>query len=814
MAIYRLNTTNGNVGSASPHADYIMGEGEYKYKQNEIMYQHSHIPSGLTEREFWKLADENEPVNGRTYREFKLSLPHEFTKEENIALLNEFIEKELGNDYYYTVVIHDKESSEHGINNVHAHLMFSERKLDGIEREPENFFKKYCYANPTKGGARKEPNWRKKERLFEIRQSWEDVLNKHLEAKGIEKVSCKTLKAQREEALKNGDMAKAEFCNRESVNVAGYILKKDIDKMTLEEFKELEKYLYNKEMLRKAKEIYKQAKANEEKKDMFSELDKNIENIHAQLYKDRYTFDNFTIAESNFNMLKREIYKTEFMLQEDNLNRETSKIVAPEYYSLILEKDNLIDRYESQKAKNIDVDSEEFYKKLSDINDKISAMPSPETMLNFAEEKQKIKAELEQSLDRYNVNIAKFRDELNRIKEGMGQDKFDASILKKEFKSNIERAIECKYEIKQLDRKLDSYNRNLDKDKLLQSAMNVYSKGEYNRVYNNYKNIEDELGRLEPNVRYRTGATAEKNEKMKKQYEILKVKLAKAEEEVKAFEKKYNGKNSQIKVQHIADNMEKKYRELISKALVDKKLLSVELALVHKHVMNTPVEKSEVKNILNNYQTDINFAKANLDKKEALSTSIKKLLNEEHLTDTSFNKISGGRYFIVLKEYSKLANEYNDLNKKIDNLKFYEIVKKSELNNQRKEIKLKLDTLESEYKGIIALKNSPEYEKVYNSIKSDREKIVAGINSEMKEFKSNLFENKEKKSIASDIERDISYVQKDTSKAKDYEPQPEFYNFDNEEPQGGGGGGFKILDEDEERWKKKQTNVFERGFSL
>ena len=84
----------------------------------------------------------------------------------------------------------------------------------------------------------------------------------------------------------------------------------------------------------------------------------------------------------------------------------------------------------------------------------------------------------------------------------------------------------------------------------------------------------------------------------------------------------------------------------------------------------------------------------------------------------------------------------------------------------------------------------------------------------MKEFKSNLFENKEKKSIASDIERDISYVQKDTLKAKDYEPQPEFYNFDNEEPQGGGGGGFKILDEDEERWKKKQTNVFERGFSL
>lgn len=814
MAIYRMNTNNGNVGSASPHADYIMGEGRYEYKKNEIIYQHSHIPSGITEKEFWKLADENEPVNGRTYREFKLTLPHEFTKEENIALLNEFIEKELGNDYYYTVVIHDKESSEHGINNVHAHLMFSERKLDGIEREPENFFKKYCYRNPSKGGPKKEPSWTKKSKLFEIRQSWEDVLNKHLEAKGIEKVSCKSLEVQRKEALENGDMAKAEFCNREPVNIPGYLLKKDTDKMELDELEQLNAFLINKEILKKAKEIYKQARASEEKKDMFSELDSNIENIHAQLYKDKYTFNNFTIAESNFNMLKREIYKTEFMLQEDNLNRETSKIVAPEYYNLILEKDNLIDRYELNKSKNIDVDSEDFYKKLADINDKISAIPAPETMSNFAEQKAKIKAELEQSLNRYNVNIVKFRDELNKIKEGMGQDKFDASILKKEFKSNIERAIECKYEIKQLDRKLDSYNRNLDKDKLLQSAMNIYSKGEYNRVHNNFTKIKNELGIIEPKVRYATGQSVEENEKLKKQYEVLKAKLSKADEEVKAFEKKYSGKNSQIKVQHIADNMDKKYRELIEKALIDKKLLSVELALVHKRVVNTPVEKSEVKRILNKYQVNVDFAKANLNKKEALATSMKKLLNEKHLTDTSLNKMSSGRYFIVLKEYSKLANEYNDLNKKVDNLKFYEIEKRVSMNNQRKEIKSKLESLESEYKGIIALKTSSEFKEMYNLIKSEREKIISGINSEVKEFKNNFFENNEKDYIASNIEKEISYTQKDTSKSKDYIPQPEFYNFDNEEPHGGGGGGFKILDEDEERWKKKQRNVLEKGFSL
>ena len=73
-------------------------------------------------------------------------------------------------------------------------------------------------------------------------------------------------------------------------------------------------------------------------------------------------------------MLKREIYKTEFILQEDNLEREVIRQIAPEYDNLILEKDNLIDRYENQKAKNIDVDTEEFYKKLSEINDKIISL--------------------------------------------------------------------------------------------------------------------------------------------------------------------------------------------------------------------------------------------------------------------------------------------------------------------------------------------------------------------------------------------------------------------------------------------------------
>ena len=43
------------------------------------------MPNWVTSaKEFWEMADNNERVNGRTYREVRISLPEELTKEENI----------------------------------------------------------------------------------------------------------------------------------------------------------------------------------------------------------------------------------------------------------------------------------------------------------------------------------------------------------------------------------------------------------------------------------------------------------------------------------------------------------------------------------------------------------------------------------------------------------------------------------------------------------------------------------------------------------------------------------------------------------
>lgn len=816
MAIYRLNTSNGRVGSASPHVNYIMGEGEYKYKQDEIIYQAHHMPNDLTPREFWKLADDNEPVNGRTYREFKITLPHKFSKKENIELLNEFIKKELGNDYYYSVVIHDKESSEKGINNVHAHLMFSERKIDGIERKPEKFFRKFCHTNPAKGGAKKEPSWTKREKLLEIRKDWEDILNQRLEEKGIEKVSCKSLKEQKKEAIEAGDYDKAEYCDRQPVHVPGYILKKDVEKMELDELEQLNAYHINKEIYREAKEIYQKFLKSKEEKEVFNELDTRIDSLNKEIHNNKYTFDNFSIAEANFNMLSREIYKTEFLLQKDNLEREVIRQIAPEYDSLLLQKENLINIYESEKSKNIDVDSDAFYKKLAEIDDKLSSLPAPNSLEVFETSKEKIREELEKKLENYKLNQLKFKKDLDDIKANIGSVVFNHQLLAKEFRSNFERTVECKYELRDLDRKLNRYNNNLNREKLHNSALNIYSKGEFNKINNLITALQNQIGILEPKVFYKTGATEEIREKNKKDLEILNQKLTKALEQMKAFEEKYGTKNAQIKIAHIEENMEKKYRDLISKALLDKQLLTIELELVHKRLVNAPLNNKEVRNIMDKYSLNRNIFDSKIEKNTAIINKLNNNLKDKNLSNLTLNKLSGGIYYKIIKEYSNLSDKFKSIDKDLANIKFYEIEKRISLNKDKKIIKDKLEGLEKEYNQIKSMTNSKEFNETFKNLKNSFEKIVADKKSEIRDLKSSAFENKEKDYIASSVEKEISYVSSYFEKLEYTKEQHMIsYSNNNEEiPQGGGGG--NLLQVDEDRWKKKKKgqNMFEKGFSL
>lgn len=825
MAIYRLETSTSNTKggipiSAKSHFDYINGQGKYENKKNEIAYSNNYMPNSIETSEFWKLAVENEPIignnAGRTYREFRLTLPYELSLEENIELVNNFIEKELAGNHYYSVVIHDKPSSEDGINNIHAHLMFSERTIDNIKRSPEQFFKYYNWRYPERGGARKDPKWKDKQHLLEIRKSWENILNEKLEEKKIDKVSCESLEKQREEALKNGDYDKAELCNRPKINIPGYLLKKDVSKMSLEELELLNTYHINKQIYKEAKEIYENSLKAKEQKEVFTDLDNRIESLNKEIHNNKYTFDNFSIAEANFNMLEREIYKTEFLLQKDNLERETIRQIAPEYDSLLLEKENLINRYEVQKSKNIDVDSDVFYKKIAEIDDKLLSLPAPNSLQVFETSKEKIREELEKKLENYKLNQLKFKKELEDIKANIGSVVFNHELLANEFRTNFERTVECKYLLKDIDRKLNRYNHSLDKEKLHNSALNIYSKGEFNKINNLINALQNQIGVLEPKVFYKTGSTEEIREKNKKDLEILNQKLTKALEQMKTFDEKYGTKNAKIKIAHIEENMEKKYKDLIAKALLDKKLLTIELELVHKRLVNASLNNKEVRNIIDKYSLNKNIFDSKIEKNTAIIDKLNNNLKDKKLFNLTLNKLSGGRYYKVIKEYSNLSDKFKSIDKDLTNLKFYEIGKRITLNKEKKVLKDKLEGLEKEYKEIKSMVNSKEFTTASKELKNSFEKIIADKKSEIRELKSSAFENKEKDYIASNVEKEISYVSSYFEKMEYTKEQHMIsYSSNNEEiPQGGGGGNLLQVDEDRWKNKKKGKNMFEKGFFL
>lgn len=228
MAEYRLSYKRGKVGYAKEHAAYILREGKYKTKEDLIYKQSGNIQfiDGNNALDFWNAADQYEGVNRNAYRELELNIPNELTHIQAINLIKYYVKKEIGDDFPYSFAIHES-FNEKGEKNLHCHLMFSERKIDGIDRELERFFKKANSKNPELGGAKKDREWKKKERLLGLRKSWEIESNDMLKICGHKvRVDCRSLEARRNEAIQNGDFAKAEELDRPAVNITGKILQK------------------------------------------------------------------------------------------------------------------------------------------------------------------------------------------------------------------------------------------------------------------------------------------------------------------------------------------------------------------------------------------------------------------------------------------------------------------------------------------------------------------------------------------------------------------------------------------------------------
>ena len=427
MAIFHLSFSNGKVGKGLAHFKYIMGEDRYSYKENEVIYEKHNMPPHVSAEDFWHSADAYERANGRVYKEIRIALPNGFTKKENQDLLNKFLEKELGNNFYYSAVIHDKSSSEDEIRNVHAHIMICPRKIDGIERDIKQFFSRYNSKNIEKGGALKDPYWNKKETLTHFRESWEETLNSALEKKNWRKVSCKSLQQQRKEALEKQDLDLVDFLDREPIQINNYTLKKDKKYYNELDIADWDNYMHNKKVRDLKEELYNLLQKKKEQEIERSNIFKNLKDINSAI--------------RDFNKSDEE-FKDIYSIQEDILMLEVEK----KHIEQTINKTDEIKDLQKLEAKILSINL--LLKNKNDLLNK----------------------------------------ELEELKAGDLFEKKYKELNKKNFQNDYKRFLETQSEISKLEKGIEENKTKLENSKKI--TLNILTKGEYSKILREYKNEE------------------------------------------------------------------------------------------------------------------------------------------------------------------------------------------------------------------------------------------------------------------------------------------------------------------------------------
>lgn len=233
MATFYYEMSIGNAGHSLAKFEYITRTGKYQYsasgeiKEDLIYKESSNMPSwasGKTDggydmksATFWNEADlSKEKV---PFKQITMALPNELSYEENIAIMQQYMKTHF-EGYPYTMAIHDKEATlTDGECNIHAHIIFSERKIDLTREEPDriSYFKRSSVKKDgTKtGGYLKSREFKPKEKLIELRKNWESIINEEYRKRGMtERVSCEKLEVQRAEALANKDFIRAAELDR------------------------------------------------------------------------------------------------------------------------------------------------------------------------------------------------------------------------------------------------------------------------------------------------------------------------------------------------------------------------------------------------------------------------------------------------------------------------------------------------------------------------------------------------------------------------------------------------------------------------
>ena len=501
--------------------DYDNREGKYSNLKDLYKKETFNLPKEFKNvKDFWETAELYGRVNERPYLIYEFSLPKEFSDEKNWKIGTGFLKQHFGDKFVYNVSMHNDKG-----DSPHMHVMFYTGELDGIKRNKTDYFRNFNSKNRQKGGLKKKGSKfssKGGEVLRATRKELADYLNIYLEKAGFEKVSSESLKAQRENALEEGDLLKAEMLDREAVNIDGNVLKRlkkdeliDGDKEKLEEFEEKKRikklkekvYALKKELNQKLEEYRKYKEANKNYIDYFED----INDIDIKIYKNKQKLK--TVENSVFNkMTDGEFSKSLMEISEINKRLKKSKEQKD-----IIAKDRLIKKLNELKKEILEdeVKKEEFdklksqfelnYKKTNDklINKKNEIITKlKEKGIDFENNEE---GSINYLLLLYDNSKLKFEEymkyaenKVNEVEKELSNEDWDNKVLDEitdgEYSKIKQRCENLKSELFDEEKKLDKIKANFFNFKKRKEAQETFDKKkeEFEKLSRIKKNLEKE----------------------------------------------------------------------------------------------------------------------------------------------------------------------------------------------------------------------------------------------------------------------------------------------------------------------------------
>lgn len=503
MAFYHcsIKTSKDKKGNFIPgkkHADYINREGEYKDYDNKVglahaeyinrekdfarqeflrkhgqcVYKVNKLPKWAkgNPSEFFKSADVYGRKNKASYREFELALQEELTLEQNIEIVNTILNNcEYFQDKYYAVAIHDKQAAlDSNKQQIHCHIMVSDKMIDDIEktneRPPEQFFKTYCRVNTDKGGAKVDRYFSKDnfgKNLTHFRKYYCDVTNAVFRKYGIDKtIDHKSLKMQREEALRNGDYVRAEILNRPAEQYIGTIASYDKNDPTVQKLLEKRAYIAERtNLILAASETEKNIKDTI----LIDKINSSIKEANDVIDERCNTLESKV---ADISILKNDIL---FLL---NQIKETSKDV------LSFEEAKALAKYDLMTK-----DEKALTNKLLNFNQKSIELQNK--IVNT--DNDKIRQQLDNELEKTNKAISALKVQLRPTNKKFTQSAFKAKVTKKANYLLLENA-PLREKLELLKDKLDVQTANLKqilKENIINLPAQSYSAKEVKTILDN-----------------------------------------------------------------------------------------------------------------------------------------------------------------------------------------------------------------------------------------------------------------------------------------------------------------------------------------